>query len=271
MIKNEEIPIIFYGTAWKKERTAGLVELAIKCGFCAIDTACQPKHYFEPGVGEGIRRSGVDRAQLFLQTKFTPYRGQDPDNIPYDPTSCISSQVKKSLEVSLSNLKTNYLDSLILHSPMDTMEETLEVWEVFESFISEKKVFNLGLSNCYDIHFFKELYDKAKIKPRFLQNRFYAKTGYDQELRQFCLGSNVSYQSFWTLTANPHLLESSTLIELARKYKVAPPQILYRFLTQCKVIPLIGTSSEQHMKDDLEIINFSLSKDEVDALQSILL
>lgn len=81
------IPSIFYGTAWKKERTAQLVQLALKSGFRAIDTACQPKHYQEAGVGEGILRSGIPRDQIFLQTKFTPVDGQDPNKIPYDPKS----------------------------------------------------------------------------------------------------------------------------------------------------------------------------------------
>ena len=54
-------PSIFYGTAWKKDKTAELVETAIRAGFRAVDTACQPKHYNEKGVGEGLARSGVAR------------------------------------------------------------------------------------------------------------------------------------------------------------------------------------------------------------------
>lgn len=99
--------------------------MALKLGFRGIDTACQPKHYYEKGVGEGIERSGVPRKELFIQTKFTSIDGQDPNNIPYDPKSDLSSQVKKSLEVSLQNLKTTYIDSLVLHSPMRTLENTM--------------------------------------------------------------------------------------------------------------------------------------------------
>jgi diketogulonate reductase-like aldo/keto reductase len=76
---------MFYGTAWKKQHTADLVTKALKTGFRAIDTACQPKHYNEPGVGQGIQESGVPRDQLFIQTKFTSLNGQDPTNIPYNP------------------------------------------------------------------------------------------------------------------------------------------------------------------------------------------
>ena len=71
-----KIPKIIYGTAWKKDRTADLVETALEQGFLGIDTACQPKHYNEPGVGEGIQRvfskQLLSRESLFIQTKYTP-------------------------------------------------------------------------------------------------------------------------------------------------------------------------------------------------------
>jgi len=70
------VPNILYGTAWKKNRTAELVELAIKTGFRAIDTACQPKHYNEKGVGDAVKKlideGVITRKDIFLQTKYTP-------------------------------------------------------------------------------------------------------------------------------------------------------------------------------------------------------
>src|SRR5690606_35875590 len=81
-------PRILYGTAWKKERTQPLVERAIELGFRGIDTAAQPKHYDEAAVGLAleavIARGIVERAALYVQTKFTPYPGQDPSRVPYD-------------------------------------------------------------------------------------------------------------------------------------------------------------------------------------------
>ncbi|MGB9084767.1 MAG: hypothetical protein WCC46_09105, partial [Terriglobales bacterium] len=75
------IPDFLYGTAWKEDRTPALVELALRAGFRAIDTATQRRHYFEEGVGQGLAaayRAGlVTRNDLFLQTKFTYQRGQD--------------------------------------------------------------------------------------------------------------------------------------------------------------------------------------------------
>lgn len=73
---------LIYGTAWKKEKTKELVISAVKSGFRAIDTACQPKHYNEKGVGDGLevlyQENIVKREDIFLQTKFTSVHGQDP-------------------------------------------------------------------------------------------------------------------------------------------------------------------------------------------------
>jgi hypothetical protein len=148
-------PNIIYGTAWKKLKTANYVEEAIRFGFRAIDTACQPKHYHEKGVGDALAKlyseGIITREDVFLQTKFTSLNGQDPNNIPYDRNAPLSEQVKQSLEKSLENLQTTYLDSLIMHSPMNTVKDTLTVWKLFEEFVSEGKVRYIGLSNTYQV------------------------------------------------------------------------------------------------------------------------
>src|SRR5712675_2350451 len=114
------IPDFIYGTAWKEERTATLVELALRMGFRGIDTANQRRHYFEAGVGEGLAaayRAGlVKREDLFLQTKFTYQGGQD-HRLPYDPSAKLAIQVRQSLASSLEHLQTDHVDSFVLHGP----------------------------------------------------------------------------------------------------------------------------------------------------------
>jgi diketogulonate reductase-like aldo/keto reductase len=260
---NVSLPPLIYGTAWKKERTAELVTLALKTGFRGIDTACQPKHYNEPLVGEGIAESGVAREDLFIQTKFTPIPGQDPQNIPYDPQSPIRDQVLKSFEVSQKNLKTEVIDSLVLHSPMPTLEQTLEVWRVFEELADQQLIRQAGISNCYDPHFFKDLYKEAGLKPSVIQNRFYADTGYDVELREFCLENNIIYQSFWTLTANPNILSSERMQSLVSKFGLTQAQIFFNLLNRKGIIPLTGTSSESHMREDLNASKHDLGEEDL--------
>jgi diketogulonate reductase-like aldo/keto reductase len=230
------MPKIIYGTAWKKERTAAFVEKAVAAVFRGIDTACQPKHYHEHGVGEGIaaclNRGLVTRPELYLQTKFTSLDGQDPQRIPYDPKANLNDQVTQSFQVSLANLQTTYLDCLVLHSPMTSTQLTLEVWQAMEKLFKSGGVKQLGISNCYDLDTLEVLYQSAEFKPAIIQNRFYAYTGYDRAIRTFCKENGIVYQSFWTLTANPHVLADYSLQSMATEYGCSAAQVFFRYLTQ---------------------------------------
>ena len=252
-------PFLVYGTAWKKEETARYVSEAVHAGFRFIDTACQPKHYNEGGVGDGWKAAadelGLQRSDIFLQTKYTPYSGQDPNRIPYDHRAPIEDQVKQSLKVSLKNLHTEYLDSLVMHSPLDTVEKTMEAWRVMESFVDEGKVLRLGISNCYDYNFFTAIYNQARIKPSVLQNRFYAESNFDTELRKFCKEHSIWYQSFWTLTANRRALALPEVKELAEKKDLTPQTYMYAFLMSLGyATPLDGTTNQKHMLEDVAVM-----------------
>ena len=266
------MPRILYGTAWKKADTEQLVAMALQEGFRGVDTACQPRHYDEAGVGAGIAAAlgeDLERADLYIQTKFTPVSGQDPARLPYDPTAPLREQVTQSFAASLNNLRTNYLDGLLLHSPLATSRDTLEAWRTMESLVERGGVRQLGISNCYRTEQLQALWRSARIKPAVLQNRFYADTGYDVELRTFCVSEGIAYQSFWTLTANPRVLEDRAMISIASSHAARPPQILFRYLVECGVVPLTGTRSRAHMREDLQIFEFELTEDErrtIDAL-----
>ena len=260
-------PFLMYGTAWKKEETAKLVQQAIMTGFRFIDTACQPKHYHEAGVGAGWTAAaselGLERSDLFLQTKYTPYPGQDPNNVPYDKDAALREQVRQSVAVSLENLRTDYIDSLVLHSPLPTVEQTMEVWREFETYVDAGTVRQLGISNCYDYQTFVSLYEMARIKPAVLQNRFYADSNFDTELRQFCKDKNIWYQSFWTLTANRHALASQQVKDWADSLDLMPQTLMYAFLMSLGYArPLDGTTNLLHMTEDVAIME-RLQKGEV--------
>ncbi len=267
------IPKIIYGTAWKGERTAGLVEHAVSLGFRGVDTACQPKHYHEAGVGEGLAASfktGLARSDIYLQTKFTPVNGQDPKRMPYDPKADLALQVSQSFETSLLNLKTDYLDGLILHSPYSQEQQTMEVWRAMEAIFNHSGTRQLGISNCHSLEVLQSLYQYAKVKPAILQNRFYANTHYDREIREYCKQQHILYQSFWILSANPHILAHPTMMGLAVKYGRTPEQIFFHYLTEIGVIPLTGTTQQSHMVDDLAIFDFTLTETECMAVASLL-
>ena len=267
------MPRLIYGTAWKKERTAELVACALRAGFRGIDTACQPKHYHEPGVGAGMAAAfatGLSRADIYLQTKFTPFKGQDPDNLPYDPDASLGAQVRQSFAASRANLGTDYLDGFILHSPYPEDGDTLEVWRAMEELVDGGGVRQLGLSNCYEPRRLETIHRHARIKPALVQNRFYAKTGHDRDIRAFCRENGMLYQSFWTLTANGEVLADPALVEIAERRGRTPAQVFFRFLTQQDMVCLTGTASPEHMAQDLAIFDFRLDPAECDVVSALL-
>ena len=267
------MPAILYGTAWKELQTESLVTTAIRQGFRGIDTACQPKHYNEAGVGRAVAAAangGLARGDLYLQTKFTPVSGQDPARIPYDATAPLAEQVAQSCATSRRNLQTDYLDCLLLHSPLPTRSQTEVVWQAIEALVDTGHVLQPGLSNCYSLDELEALYRFARIKPAVLQNRFHAATRYDRELRAFCSDHRIVYQSFWTLTANPQLLASPTIASLAAKYQRTAAQILLRYLTHAGVVPLTGTRSALHLREDLAIFEFELTAAERRAIDGLI-
>jgi diketogulonate reductase-like aldo/keto reductase len=252
----EKKPFLVYGTAWKEDKTALYVSQAIHAGFRFIDTAGQPKHYHEAGVGEGWTKAAaelkLDRSELFLQTKYSPNQDKDA---PYDTEAPLEEQVKQSVTKSLSNLQTDYIDSLVLHSPLTTMEQTLTVWKAMEDFVDKSVVKRLGISNCYSPDKFKTIYNAARHKPWALQNRFYADSNFDTELRQFCKKQDIKYQSFWTLTANAKALKQPQIKEMAEKRNLTPQTLLYAFLMSLGYgTPLSGTTNTKHMEQDVAVM-----------------
>jgi len=268
------IPDFLYGTAWKEERTAALVEAALRAGFHGIDTANQRRHYFEAGVGEGLAAaygSGVaTRGELFLQTKFTYRSGQD-HRLPYDPAASLSVQVAQSMASSLEHLGTDYVDSYVLHGPASGYEWTeadAEVWEAMRKERDAGRTRLLGVSNVSLDHL-KQMMERNSEAPALVQNRCYARAGWDREVRRFCSQRQIIYQGFSLLTANIGVLRSSLVTGLAGRENATGAQIVFAFARGVGILPLTGTSSAEHMRQDLDCARVELSMEEMRAIEGI--
>jgi diketogulonate reductase-like aldo/keto reductase len=258
---------MLYGTAWKEDATEECVVAALAAGFRGIDTANQRKHYFEAGVGAGIARSGVPRAELWLQTKFTFRDGQD-HRLPYDETAPIAIQVAQSFEKSLEHLGTDYLDSLVLHGPSrgeGLGPEDHEAWRAMEELHAQGRVRALGVSNVVSGQI-DDLAAFAKVPISFVQNRCYADKGWGTMARRACEQHGITYQAFSLLTANRWVLATDAVRAMAKRHGVGPAQIVLRFAQQVGMLPLTGTKDPEHMSADLAIAAFELAPDELDAL-----
>ena len=268
------IPDFLYGTAWKEDRTATLTELALHAGFRAVDTANQRRHYNEAGVGEGLRtayRAGIaTRADLFLQTKFTYPRGQD-HRVPYNPAASVTVQVAQSLASSLEHLATDHVDSYMLHGPSSSYDWTdtdAEVWDAMRKERDAGRTRQLGVSNVSLSHLQQMEAAHAEL-PVFVQNRCFARLGWDREVRLFCHQRKIIYQGFSLLTANPEVLQHPPLIALAAQLNATPAQVVFSFARAVGVLPLAGTSSPEHMKQDLASLKLTLPPDVWRAIESM--
>jgi diketogulonate reductase-like aldo/keto reductase len=273
-LSTKSSPVFIYGTAWKEDRTAALVEQALRAGFRAIDTANQRRHYFEAGVGEGLaaayRAAIVTRDDLFLQTKFTYRPGQD-HRLPYDPAAPLSLQVAQSLKSSLDHLATDHVDSYVLHGPSSNYnwtEADAEVWEVMRRERDAGRTQSLGVSNVSLRHLQQMAASRTEL-PAFVQNRCYARLGWDRDIRQFCRKNRITYQGFSLLTANQEVLHHPLITELAASAKATPAQIVFNFASRIGMIPLTGTSNTEHMQQDLASKDFEIPKEALRQIESL--
>ncbi len=268
-------PEIIYGTAWKEERTAELTYRALGVGFRAIDTAGQPKHYDEAGIGIALAHAreglALGRGDIFLQSKFTPLRGQGAD-IPYERDAEPHEQVRQSLAQSLANLDTDYLDSYLLHAPTDPRGLTdtdRAIWSEMEAAVERGTVRRIGISNAAPHHLEAFAQQAAGRIPEAVQNRCFAHMGWDGDMRAVCAHYGIAYQGFSLLTANSGVVTDTTVSDLADRYAVTPTQLIFAFARSVGMIPLTGTTRDMHMIEDMAALDVALDPDTIATLERI--
>jgi diketogulonate reductase-like aldo/keto reductase len=268
------VPSLVYGTAWKEERTEALTRQALEAGFRGIDTANQRRHYHEAGAGAAIQwalSSGVVRRdELFVQTKFTSRGGQD-HRLPYDPDADEATQVRQSFASSLEHLHIHTIDSYVLHGPsrrFGLADSDLAVWSAMEEIHASGGARLLGASNV-DLEQLAQLCEWATTPPAFVQNRCFARDGWNADVRAFCRERGIVYQGFSLLTANLRELSHPAFRQLVARLRRPPAQVVFRFALQVGMQPLTGTTDPAHMQEDLGAYDFELSPDDVALIEGI--
>ena len=221
-------------------------------------------------MAAAYRAGVVTRAELFLQTKYTYQRGQD-HRLPYDPAASLGLQVAQSLASSLEHLGTDYVDSFVLHGPESGYgwsEADAEVWDAMRRQRDSGSTRLLGVSNVSLKHL-EEMEGAQAEMPAFVQNRCFARFGWDRDVRAFCKERNIVYQGFSLLTANQEVLQHPPFIELARKVNASPAQVVFAFARAARIRPLTGTSDAEHMKQDLDSLQITLPAEDVRAIESM--
>ena len=268
------MPRFLYGTAWKEEQTERLTTLALESGFRGIDTANQRRHYHEAAVGQAVAAAIslglVSRSDLFLQTKFTFRHGQD-HRLPFDEKAPIATQVQQSLASSLEHLQVDHIDSYLLHGPSQRVglaANDWSAWKAMETIHDSGRARLLGISNV-SLAQLQQLCQNARIQPAFVQNRCYAVRAWDRDVREFCRANDIVYQGFSLLTANRETLARPEIKAIAQRHGRTIPQVVFRFALEVGMLPLTGTTNSNHMRADLEALDFSLAPNEVSLIERL--
>jgi diketogulonate reductase-like aldo/keto reductase len=273
-IDGVRVPRFIYGTAWKEDSTERMTALALAEGFRGIDTANQRRHYYEEGVGRAIAAALttglVRRDDLFLQTKFTFLAGQD-QRLTYDPVAPVASQVEQSFASSLAHLGVDIIDSFVLHGP--TQREGLadadwEAWRAMEAIHASGRARLLGVSNV-SLEQLRALCAEAGVRPHFVQNRCYAALGWDREVRRYCMAEGITYQGFSLLTANRGVLNHPELARIAHRHGVSTAQVIFRFALGIGIVPLTGTTSARHMREDLAAFDIEMPSSDLVGIEEL--
>ena len=189
--------------------------------------------------------------------------------MPYDPQATLTNQVQQSFDSSLTHLKTDYIDSFVLHGPSMRLRLSAsdeEVWRAMEALHVGGLVRHLGVSNISRQQL-EALWHLAEVKPTFVQNRCYAQQGWDHPVRQFCGEHSITYQGVSLLTANMHILGDPRLQQIAARVEKTPAQVVFHFCQQVGMLPLTGTSDPAHMQQDLDWDSFALTPEEVSGIE----
>ena len=127
--------------------------------------------------------------------RFTSLGGQDQSKpLPYDPSTRLETQINDSFNNSLKNLRTTYIDSYILHSPLDTIARTVTAWKVLIALQDAGKVKHIGVSNTYDVSVLEALEEHGGRRVQVVQNRWFEGNGWDAPVFNYCRQYGIQYQ-----------------------------------------------------------------------------
>lgn len=245
-----QMPLVGFGTFMLSEKTCTeAVALAIESGYRMIDTA--EAYGNEKEVGEGMKKSGIDRKELFLVTKvnFKSYENAE-----------------QTVMQSLANLQTDYIDLLLLHWPFANY---YAAWRVLEKLYAEGKVRAIGVSN-FEPDQLLDLIAYNQVIPAVnqIETNLYCQRSAERIWMDKKQVAHMAYAPLGQGNRNEMFAESAVLA-LAEKYGKTPAQILLRFLTQKGIVVIPKSTKPAHIKENFTLFDFTLSADEMDLLSAL--
>lgn len=246
-----EIPIIGFGTYKlqnENDEACNIIKEAINSGYTSIDTASFYNN--EEGVGKGIREAGIPREELFVTTKVWI------DDDGYENTI-------NAFNKSLDKLGLEYIDLYLVHWPTENIKET---WKAMEYLYKEKKVRAIGVCN-FTVKQLEEIIGFSEINPMVNQVEIHPKRS-EKELLKVCKRHNIVVQA-WSPIMRGQLSSNTIIKQLSQKYNKSEAQIILRWHLQNNVIAIPKTSKLNRIKENIDIFDFDIEKEDMDKIDSI--
>ncbi len=223
------------------------VMTALANGYRLIDTA--NAYMNEKAVGRAIRKSGVKREEIFLETKLWPAFYKQAD----------------AVDKTLARLDTDYIDLLLLHQPAGNY---IAGYKAMEKAYKEGKVRAIGLSN-FNQKQIQEVLDVCEIRPAILQTEIHPYSP-ETELKAFLTENGMAVQAWYPLGhGDKALLEEPLFSELAARYRKTNAQIILRWHIQAGNIVIPGSKNPEHIKDNLDLFDFALTGEEMEQIAGL--
>ena len=233
---------------------------AVNLGYRHIDTA--QAYGNEKEVGEGIRKCGVPREELFVTTKVA--------------AECKSYEsAAASIDESLAKLDIGYIDLMIIHSPQPWVEvnqsdnryykENIEAWKALEDAYKTGKIKAIGVSN-FLIDDLKNLLDNCEIKPMVNQILCHI-SNTPIELVEFCKANDIQLEAY-SPVAHGAVLGNEAIKAFADKYGVSVPQLCLKYDLQLGMVVIPKTANPKHMEDNAQL-DFTISDEDMEILKNI--
>lgn len=223
------------------------LESAIELGYRLIDTAISYRN--EAGVGETVAKSGVPREEFYLTTKIPPTEEYIKDK----------ETVKATVEKSLKNLRTDYIDLYLIHQPIEDEEQLKLTWQVLEEFVENGKLRSIGVSN-FSVEDLKKLNKFAVIKPAVNQIQSNP-TNWNDETIEFMLDEGITPQAWGPMKTSAEQKEK--VKNISDKYGKSWGQVLLRYQIQRGVIVIPKSHNSKNQQANLDIFDFDLTAEDI--------
>lgn len=246
---NKKMPILGLGTYLLSPSEAeNSVLIALKNGYRLIDTANAYEN--EIAVGRAIKKSEIDRSEIFLETKLWPSFFND----------------ENAIDNTLKRLGVSYIDLMILHQPAG---DYISGYRLLEKAYKQGKLKAIGISNFSEQEL-GEILEKCEIKPSLIQHETHP---YFQrrELNKYLKENDIILQSWYPLggKGNSSIVDEKIINDLAIKYNKSPVQIILRWHTQMGYVVIPGSKNEEHIKSNIDIFDFKLNDEEMALISTL--